>query len=398
MRRRSSPGILALAAVLLLSTAASAQQRRREPDWETIKTRHYEIKYSCTAAEAQVLGQWMEFVYGAYSFLTKARAEKRHVIKLFKDRKEWVAYGQPPGAGAYYTLQTKQLVGYFDRRAAFPFLAHEGLHQFMHIVVPDMPTRIPTWFSEGLADCMGSSTVVKGQFRWCLFDVLIAKGRCFVIKKALREDTALPLDELFRLDHVQFMKNASLHYAQSWSFVHFLFCCPEVEIRHKVIPNGDFKPALVVYFDRLRKGDDHDTAWTKALEKIGKTHEEVEAAWKAYVLDVLPEVGPQDDDAYLGVRTQESRTGGMDVVSVVEGGPAEEGGIRVGDCITHIGGTRLKGQESFTAELKERKPGDVVEVVVMRDRKRVTLEVTLGRRGDYSADPDGGKEKPEKKD
>ncbi|MHC4600079.1 MAG: PDZ domain-containing protein [Planctomycetota bacterium] len=397
MRRTTKATLLTLLGVLLLASPAAAQRQRREPPWDTFKTNHYEIKYSCTPGEAKYLGQWMEFVYSAYSFLIKVQAKKKHVIKLFKDRKQWVEFGQPPQAGAYYMSHNGHLVGYYDRRAAFPFMAHEGLHQFMHIAVPDMHRLIPTWFSEGLADCMGSSKVHRGQFRWCLFDVLIARGRSYIIKKALKEGTAKPMEELFHLSHRDFMGNAKLHYAQSWSFVHFLFCCPKVDIPHKVIPNGKYKKAIVVYFDRLRQGDGHDVAWEKALKKIGKTQEELEAAWKEYVLNTLPNIGPQEDDAYLGVRTEESKKGGMDVISLVEGAPAEKGGLQVGDRITYIGKTRIKKYETFTGELKKHKPGDEIKVVVMRGRKKVTLMITLGRRGDYDKDEDKKKEEEKKK-
>ncbi|MHC5039358.1 MAG: PDZ domain-containing protein [Planctomycetota bacterium] len=390
MRRIRKAALLTLLAVLLLSTPLSAQ-RRREPPWDTHTTTHYRIKYSCTAAEAALLGQWMEFVHNAYCYLIKVKTQDKHVIKLFRDRKQWVEYGQPPGAGAYYTLTTKQLVGFYDRRAVFPFFAHEGMHQFMHIAVPGMQKLIPTWLSEGLADCMGSSKVIKKQFRWCLFNALIAEGRSYVIKKALREGTAIPLTRLFKLNHREFMQNAKLHYAQSWSFTHFLFCAPHVELPKKVIPNGKHKKAIVVYLDLLRKGEVHDKAWEEALKKINMTQEALEAEWKEYVLNTLPETGPQDDDAYLGVRTQESKKGGMEVLMVVKDGPAEKGGLQKGDRIIYINKKKLKKQETFTAELKKCKPGDEAEVVVMRGRKKVTLMITLGRRGDFD------KDKPEKK-
>jgi hypothetical protein len=281
-------------------------------------------------------------------------------------------------------------VGFYDRQAVFPFFAHEGTHQFLHVAVPEMERLVPTWFSEGLADCMGSSKVIKGQFRWCLFNALIAQGRSNVIRKAVKEGKAKALKDLFQLDHRQFMEDAKLHYAQSWSFVHFLFCCPDVEVPHKVIPNGDYKKGLVVYFERLRQGDGHDKAWAQALEALGKTHEEIEAAWKDYVLNVLPATGPQDDDAFLGVQTEEAKGGGMDVLSVVEGGPAEQAGLRKGDRLLSVGGTRLKTRETLMEEMKKHKPGDEIEVALLRDNKKMTIKVTLGRRGDFD------KEEPKK--
>jgi hypothetical protein len=392
MRRLLIP-LVALALFFGLFAQTGRAQRRREPKWDRYDTKHYKILHSCSKIEASYLGDWMEFVHKAYSVIIKVKSDTKHVIKLFRDRREWNECGQPPGAGAYYTLHTKQLVGYYDRRAVFPYFAHEGTHQFIHIAVPDMPRLIPTWFNEGLADCMGSSKVINKKFRWCLFNALIAKGRSYTIKKALREGTARKLTDLFALTHRQFMGDAKLHYAQSWSMVHFLFCYPHVELPKKWIPNGKYKKAIVVYFDLLRKGTPHAEAWNEALGTIGKTHEEIEKEWKEYVLNTLPDTGPSDDDAYMGVRTQESKRGGMEVVSVVPGGPAEQAGFQVGDRIVYFEKKKIRNYDIFIAELKKRKPGDEIKVTVVRGRKTERLKLVLGRRGDYDKKEEEKKKK-----
>jgi len=79
------------------------------------------------------------------------------------------------------------------------------------------------------------------------------------------------------------------------------------------------------------------------------------------------------------------------VLAVVEDGPADEAGIRKGDRLLSIGNTKLKTRETFTEELKKHKPGAEIEVALLRDNKKVTLKITLGRRGDYD------KEEPKEK-
>ncbi len=48
--------------------------------------------------------------------------------------------------------------------------------------------------------------------------------------------------------------------------------------------------------------------------------------------------------------------------------------------IVRFGDREVADLYAFTYALREREPGDVVEVVVLRDGERVTLRATLGRR------------------
>lgn len=72
---------------------------------------------------------------------------------------------------------------------------------------------------------------------------------------------------------------------------------------------------------------------------------------------------------------------GMRLTGVRPGSPADVAGLRAGDVIIEFGGVAIKDLYSYTDALYSHQPGDKVKVVVMRDGKRVELEVTLGRRG-----------------
>lgn len=84
---------------------------------------------------------------------------------------------------------------------------------------------------------------------------------------------------------------------------------------------------------------------------------------------------------YLGsIPDMTPREYGLRLTGVREGSPAEQGGLRAGDVVVVFGGNEITDIYSYTYALQDKKPGDVVEIVVERDGERVTLEVTLGER------------------
>lgn len=88
--------------------------------------------------------------------------------------------------------------------------------------------------------------------------------------------------------------------------------------------------------------------------------------------------------AYLGTvpdfRAMESTEGGVLLSDVRPGGPAERAGIKGGDRIMMIAGTKIANLYDMTYALQDQKPGRTVDVVVIRDAKEVTLHATLGDR------------------
>jgi putative serine protease PepD len=109
------------------------------------------------------------------------------------------------------------------------------------------------------------------------------------------------------------------------------------------------------------------------------------------VREVAPklETGTAIARPYLGVSTSEPATGsGALVRSVVAGGPAARGGLRAasstsgegGDVIVAVNGRPVGAPEDVGAAISSSKPGDRVSVVVVRDGRRQSLDVTLGTR------------------
>jgi Peptidase family M28/PDZ domain/PA domain len=89
--------------------------------------------------------------------------------------------------------------------------------------------------------------------------------------------------------------------------------------------------------------------------------------------------------AYLGTvpdyRAMEATEGGVLLADVRPGSPAEKAGIKGGDRIVEMAGTRIENLYDMTYALQDHKPGQTIDVVVMRGGERVRLRATLGRRG-----------------
>ena len=89
--------------------------------------------------------------------------------------------------------------------------------------------------------------------------------------------------------------------------------------------------------------------------------------------------------AYLGTvpdyGAMESATGGVKLADVRPGSPADKAGIRGGDVIVSIAGTKIENLYDMTYALQDHKPGETVDVIVVRGGERVTLRATLGTRG-----------------
>jgi len=68
---------------------------------------------------------------------------------------------------------------------------------------------------------------------------------------------------------------------------------------------------------------------------------------------------------------------GQNQQAVMPGTPAAKAGIKDGDIITSVGGTKLDSNTSLRGALMQHKPGDTITLEVLRDGKTLSLDVTL---------------------
>jgi putative serine protease PepD len=102
------------------------------------------------------------------------------------------------------------------------------------------------------------------------------------------------------------------------------------------------------------------------------------------VLQVLDQLksGETRQEGLLGVDVAPRNDGGQGaiVTSVPDGLPAANAGIEVGDIIVQVDQSTVTGSAGVIAAVRDHSPGDKVDIVVLRDGKRVTITVTLAGR------------------
>jgi len=95
--------------------------------------------------------------------------------------------------------------------------------------------------------------------------------------------------------------------------------------------------------------------------------------------------------AYLGTvpdyRAMEAEKGGVLLADVRGGGPADKAGIRGGDRIVEMAGTKIENLYDMTYALQDHHPGETVDVVVIRKDAPLKLRATLGVRGGQASPP-----------
>ena len=85
--------------------------------------------------------------------------------------------------------------------------------------------------------------------------------------------------------------------------------------------------------------------------------------------------------AYLGsIPDFADYDGGVKLSGTREGSPAEKAGLLSGDVIVAFAGKPVKNLYDYTYVLRAQKPGDVVQIDILRGTEKKTLTATLGKR------------------
>jgi S1-C subfamily serine protease len=105
------------------------------------------------------------------------------------------------------------------------------------------------------------------------------------------------------------------------------------------------------------------------------------------VLPVIQELRAVADgepriEGYLGVELVPRSDGGRGAVInlVTPGSPAAAAGIRAGDIVIAADRSPVDGQAAFVAAIRDKSPGDSIDIVVLRDGQRLTLTAILAER------------------
>lgn len=89
--------------------------------------------------------------------------------------------------------------------------------------------------------------------------------------------------------------------------------------------------------------------------------------------------GATRDEGYLGVGLDDRSDGGQGalITDVQDSTPASDAGILVDDVVIAVDDTAVDGAAGLVAAIRDREPGDDVEVVVLRNGEEVTVTLTL---------------------
>jgi putative serine protease PepD len=91
---------------------------------------------------------------------------------------------------------------------------------------------------------------------------------------------------------------------------------------------------------------------------------------------------PAPAAGFLGVSAREPADGsqGAEVASVEPGSPADRAGLRPGDRVVAVAGRQVSGPAELGGVIRAHRPGEQVELRVVRDREELTVAVTLAER------------------
>ena len=78
--------------------------------------------------------------------------------------------------------------------------------------------------------------------------------------------------------------------------------------------------------------------------------------------------------SYFGVKD------GVLISEVLVNTPAAAGGLKAGDVVTALNGRAVASPSDLTREVREAQPGSSIDLRLMRDRKEITVKVTIPER------------------
>jgi hypothetical protein len=167
------------------------------------------------------------------------------VVRVCKDREEYLRYGAPPGSAGYWSPGDEELVFFQDKsnkKDSLRVLYHEAFHQYIHYSVGQVAPH--SWFNEGHGDYFAGHNYRGGKFRSDVF-----RWRTGIIANAIGQGTYVPLEEFLKYTQREYYSRPGLCYAQGWSLVYFL---REVE-RRKIKKYEKYWGLLDRYFEAIKR-------------------------------------------------------------------------------------------------------------------------------------------------
>jgi len=128
---------------------------------------------------------------------------------------------------------------------------------------------------------------------------------------------------------------------------------------------------------------------TVALGRIGLDYSHKTKGLLFAIIDTEKAGTGTQSPTFLGLVSGDAEGGGVKVNEVTADSPAAKGGLKNGDVIVKYDETKATTNDAFIDYFLSKNPGDKLALVVKRDGKDVTLEITLGKRAETTSPPMG---------
>lgn len=250
--------------------AAQLDKLKAAGGWSfAVSSKYYDLYSNGPADEVKALGRTMDLVCDEFKEVFRFEQEitRPFPIHLYANQQEFMSRtGHGQGTGGFY--DGSKIVGFHGNLGSLTtqsVLFHEGTHQFQGLVLGRNMWRAKIWLIEGLA-VFFEATEVQGKR---VSTGAIPRDRLAHVKRAISSGSYVRLSELIRMEQAQF---GALHYAHAWSLIYFF-----------VHGAGGGKKRFVEYWERTKTGEDG----VKLFEELfDRPIDEIEAAWKQYVLQL----------------------------------------------------------------------------------------------------------------
>jgi Protein of unknown function (DUF1570) len=243
-------GVIVLLLCVAVASAAEAQWRRLDSPNFVVIGDVSEGSLRDIAVKFEAFREFLGRVLGERAISTPVPT----VVLVFPHERAFTPF-KP-----VYLGKPKNVAGLFLSRRDINYIAIVNderadrfgvvFHEFAHLVISNLGTRVPLWLNEGLAEYYSTFEIYKG-------------GREAILGSPLRHHLArlnetplLPLDQLLGVDDESPLYNEdnrrSLFYAQSWALTHMIL-------------HGDRTSEQGAYLDQLSKGVPTEQAWIEAF-------------------------------------------------------------------------------------------------------------------------------------
>lgn len=89
--------------------------------------------------------------------------------------------------------------------------------------------------------------------------------------------------------------------------------------------------------------------------------------------------GENANKAMLGVSTEKSASGTVEIIEIIKESAAEKAGLKKGDIISKVDEKIISSPDELTKAIGDHKPGDKVVIAIQRDKKEQKINVELGK-------------------